>query len=146
MQLPTQAPALSKWSLWDYGLKIWTSQPATAAGVALIELDQVPDNELWLVDRIMISCTSAVDSAFALYRDQVALGNRVDWTDLGNDNVADEAASPVLPPATSLLAQWTGADPASVGTITLQWTILRPTPLPDAAAAVGGKPWAWGGR
>lgn len=130
MQLPTQAPALSKWSVWDYGLRIWTSAAAAANGVALIELGQVPDNELWLIDRIVISCTSSADSAFGLYRDAIALGNRLDWTDLGNDNIADESAPITVQPATVLLAQWTDADPASVGSITLQWTILRPTPLP----------------
>lgn len=129
MYLPTQAAALSKWSVWDYQERTRFT-PAAAGGLAAVDIYQTPENELWLIDRIVISCTSTAETEFWLYKTQIAESNKLDGTDLGNLNVADENAPIVVQPNTLLIAQWENASAGAVGTIALQYTIMRPTPAP----------------
>lgn len=137
MYLPTQTPAASKWSVWDYQDRSKTTPAAAADGLCRVEFDQVPDNELWLIDRIVISNDSTFETVFSLYKQAVADGNRLDGTDIGNLNVADESAPIVVQPNTLLIALWTGASTGARGMISIQYTIMRPTPLPTPTTLGG---------
>jgi hypothetical protein len=96
---------------------------ADAGGIATIELATVPpDQQLWLVERVVVGSTSVNPTQFALYRNAVDLANRVEFTDGGNGNVADEAQAIRFQPADLIIAQWTGATPAARCTISLQYS------------------------
>lgn len=96
---------------------------ADAGGVCTVELGTVPpDNQVWLVERIVVASDSVAATQFALYRNQVDLGARVEWTDGGNGNVADEAQAIRFQPGDVLLAQWTGATIGARCTCSVQYS------------------------
>lgn len=128
MQLPVQAAVAGKWQLWDYQVKrLRTPVVAGADGKMAVELQQVPDNELWLVDRIRVSSTSVIKSQVYLYEnDATSLENVIDGSLSGNFDVADNASPILLVGGIRLVFQWEGAEAGSLGFARVQWTILRP--------------------
>ena len=82
-----------------------------SAGLITIELARVPARHTWLLDAIVILCTSTSPTSFALYRNNVDPLNVIDKTKpgQGNDNVADEASPKWIADGTLIVAQWTGA-------------------------------------
>lgn len=96
---------------------------ADAGGVATIELATVPpDRQIWLVERVVVGSASVLPTQFALYRNAVDLANRVEFTDGGNGNVADEAQPIRFQPADLIIAQWTGATAGARCTVSLQYS------------------------
>jgi hypothetical protein len=81
-----------------------------ASGTITIELARVPARHTWLVDSIVILCTSTLSTSFALYRNNVDPLNVIDKTKpgQGNNNVADEASPKWLASGTLVVAQWEG--------------------------------------
>lgn len=117
--LPQPLPAVSGWALADWQQLTAQSGPATA-GVATIELPQLGPSEQWLVDRLVVTCTSISSTTLRLYDSGVALGRLLDTTPAGNINTADYPAGLLVRPSSLLIAQWTGASAGAVGSITLQ--------------------------
>ena len=103
-----------------------------AAGTITIELARVPARHTWLLDSIVISCTSTVQTTFTLYRNNVDPLNVIDMTEWGNFNVADEAHSKWLADGTLIVAQWIGASAtdakgiATRGNVSIQVQELGP--------------------
>lgn len=123
--LPTQLPTAAGWALRDYAEVTGQSGPATAAGVATLELTQLDGDEMWLVDHAVASCTSAAATELRWYASTVADRALLDGTGRGNFDVADWPAGLRISPSQSLIARWTGATPGAVGTLTLQLRVLR---------------------
>jgi hypothetical protein len=105
-----------------------------ASGTIIIELARVPARHTWLVDSIVILCTSTLPTSFSLYRNNVDPLNVIDKTKPGegNDNVADEATPKWLASGTLIVAQWVGASATDVngiatrGSVSLQVQELGP--------------------
>jgi hypothetical protein len=105
-----------------------------ASGTITIELARVPARHTWLLDAIVILCTSITPTSFALYRNVVDSLNVIDKTKpgQGNDNVADEAHSKWLADGTLIVAQWIGASQtdangiATRGSVSIQLQELGP--------------------
>jgi hypothetical protein len=127
VQLPTQAPLAGKWQLWDYRVKRLRTPVADSNGQMLVSLDQVPSDELWLVDRMRVSSDSVRRPEVTLYENDTEPNSVIDWTPAGRLDIADNSAPILLPAGTVLVIEWTGATPLSaVGYARVQWTILRP--------------------
>ena len=80
-----------------------------SSGTITIELARVPARHTWLLDSIVVICSSTVQTTFTLYRNNPDPLNVIDMTERGNFNVADEASPKWLADGTLLVAQWIGA-------------------------------------
>lgn len=115
----------SQWALADYVTLQKRSTPAAADGLCTIVLDQLDDNELWLIDHAVVSCTSSVFTTLRFYAAAVTDLNLLDGSSSGNFDVADWPNGLQLQPTSSLIVQWSGASTGAVGTLTLQARSLR---------------------
>jgi hypothetical protein len=122
--LPYQLPVTSGWALADWLDRTYNGV-ADATGVALISLPQLPDNERWQLTHMVAGCNSAGTTSMRLYLDTVANGALRDGTRNGNFDVADWPMGLMVPPATSLLARWTGCSSGDAVFLTVQANILR---------------------
>jgi len=117
--LPTALPAAAGWAFSDYVSLTQQSQPATG-GTATIELPQLDHDEQWLIDRLVVTCTSTTSTALRLYDSAVTLARLLDTTATGNLNTADYPAGLLVRPSSVLIAQWTNASTGAVGSLTVQ--------------------------
>lgn len=122
--LPVSSSPASQWQLSDYSSEFLSSDPA-AGGLATVEFDQVPDSELWMLERASVFCDSETPTTFAFYLDQVDPARVLDYTNSGNSDVADESQPIQIPAGSILIGQWAGASAGAVGTVRVQYTILR---------------------
>lgn len=123
--LPVQvAGGAAGWQLSDWQ-QIRLSATADATGTATIDCGQVDPTTQWLVDRVVIQSTSGSASTLKLYDSTVAAAQLLDGTAAGNLNTADYPAGLLVRPSASLVAQWTGASPGAVCTLTAQVRIYR---------------------
>jgi hypothetical protein len=116
----------AKWSLWDYRQLVATSK-AAAGGIADAVLTQVPQDELWLLDRVVVVCTSSSTTSAFLYLNTADDRNVLDGTQVGNFDVADQSSPIQLPGGSTLLCRWAGASNGAVGTIRAQVTVMKQT-------------------
>lgn len=116
--------AASAWSLVDWQLPAWQSDPA-AGGVATLRGDQLANDELWLIDRAIIDCSSVFVTSLRLYEDAPDPSRLLDGSDRGNFDVAEYPSGLVVRPSSVLVAQWTGASDGAVGTLRLQVRQMR---------------------
>jgi len=125
MFVPVQQLDASSWALADY------AQAAAAAdvdaGTITVTFEQVPDGELWLVDRIVVSCTSTTATRALVYDGDPSDPRRIwDGTQSGNFDAADNASPIQLPAGSQLVVVWSDEpDPGSRGTAFAQWAIMR---------------------
>jgi len=101
--------------------------PAAGAGGAAsltAQFQAVGAGRLWLVERIVVSCTSAAPTSCALYQDQADALHLLEGTSAGNFDVSDERSPLVIDSLSLLLVVWspvTGTIPAgAVGTCRVQ--------------------------
>lgn len=104
--------------------------PAGGAGATIYAvMDPVGADDLWEITRFTVSCTSSTPTIAAHYAG-ASLGdatpaNLLEGTKNGNLDFADEAAGVQLEGARSLLTVWTGASAGAVGTVRIQYRLLR---------------------
>ncbi len=123
--LPTPvASAASSWQLADWRELQLHTDPA-AGGTATLETGQVPDTELWLIDRMVAACDSTEPTQLRVYVNYVtALGVR-DGSSRGNFDVTEYPQGLLVRGGTTLIAQWTGASDGAVGVLTVQARVYR---------------------
>lgn len=109
----------------DYRTIAKSSAPASAAGVATVTFDPVPDGCLWLVERITVVCSSSAATKCMVYAGDPALSTFVDGTASGNFDTADEASPVLVDSNVSLTVQWTGATAGAVGTVRIQYQLVK---------------------
>jgi hypothetical protein len=122
---PYPLPVTSGWQVADWLDHSYSSQPAGNDGVALITLDQLPDNERWQLTHMVAGCTSSTATQMRLYVDSVANSSLRDGTSTGNFDVADWAPGLWIPPGRTLLARWFGCSTGAIATLNVQATIFR---------------------
>lgn len=125
MRLPEHVFTAAAWRLHDFQQSYLTSKPATAAGLCRVELPTVPQDEVWLIDRMVVSTDSTTDTVAFFYLDAVDPTRGIDGTWWGNFDVADYASPIQLPGGVTLLCEWTGASVGTVGTLRVQYQLLR---------------------
>jgi hypothetical protein len=112
------------WGFSDWS-QVRLSATADASGVATVTCPQVDPSTQWLVDRLVVQSTSTASASVKLYDSTVAPASVLDGTATGNLNSADYPQGLLIRPAASLIAQWTGATPGAVCTLTAQVRIFR---------------------
>lgn len=122
-QLP-QPRLGSPWFVHDFR-QVYVKSQAAAGGLATTQLEQVPERELWIVQRAVVQCTSATKTEARLYLDSIDASRILDGTRAGNFDVADEASGIQIPGGSILLCQWSGAADGAIGTMRAQLMILR---------------------
>jgi hypothetical protein len=122
--VPSALPSAAGWQFSDWQ-EVQRSAPASAAGVATIELGQLSDAEMWLVDRSVAYCTSSTATTMRLYLNSVGATSFRDGTLSGNFDVAEYPRGLLVRPSSGLVAQWTGCAAGAVATLTLQVQVHR---------------------
>ena len=122
--LPQPIPAVSGWALTDWLPMSVQTDPA-AGGVATVELPQLGPDVQWLIDRLVVTCSSSTSTTLRLYDSTVTLGRLLDTTGNGNLNTADYPAGLLVRPSSVLIAQWTNATAGAVGSLTVQARVMR---------------------
>ena len=114
------------WQLIDYTTP-QASAVVDADGRAVITLDQLAPNELWLIDHAVVNCPAAdgIPPQLRLYASSETPNRLLDGSAAGDFDVADWPNGLQLPPSASLLVVWSGAYPGTTATITLQVRVLR---------------------
>lgn len=126
MFLPVQSSAAGGWSLWDFRQETLSSPQATASGQQLyVTLGPVPQDELWLINRLVVSCDSSLDTTAGVYLDVIDPARAIDGTDTGNFDVADYASPLQLPGATAMVCAWEGAAAGAQGILRAQYQVMR---------------------
>ena len=126
--LPEPSSPIEQWSINDYQQRSAQSPAAAADGVIQVAFGPVPDNQLWRLERIVVSCTSSAATSCTLYLDYADPAHALDYTPAGNFDISDEAAPVQIPSGSQLLVVWTGASVGAVGTARAQWVqLLRTT-------------------
>lgn len=126
LTLPASLPTgASSWAVADYRREVITSDPA-AGGVARGAGSQLDLDELWLVDRAVVSCTSSTPTRVRLYEGQEAVGSLLSGSASGNFDEADYPTGVLLQSGMQLLAVWSNASDGARGTVVLQVRVLRP--------------------
>lgn len=118
--LPTDISTASQWQLVDWRHVPGRSGPA-AGGTAVVELAQLPDDELWLVDHMVAQCDSTTRTTMRLIVGSLLM----DGSSSGNFDVADWPNGLLVRSSTSLRAEWSGASNGATAEITLQARIFR---------------------
>lgn len=124
MFLPVSTASARDWQLVDFQQRALVSEPA-AAGVCRVQHGPVPQDELWLVDRMVVSTDSTTATTASLYVDAIDPARMIDGSQSGNFDVADLAAAIQLAGGTILLCEWTRATAGARGTLRLQYQLLR---------------------
>lgn len=122
--LPSALPSASGWQVVDWADPTLSSDQA-AGGVATITLDPLPPTDMWLLDHMVVSCTSSTATVLRLYANSVGPGYFRDGAENGNFSVGDWPTGLLVRPSSSLIAQWVGCSAGAVGTLTLQARVLR---------------------
>lgn len=122
--LPEPTSPLNQWNLDDYTQRAATSQPA-AGGVAQVAFGPVPDDQLWRLERIAVSCNSSTATSCTLYLDLIDPAHALDYTPSGNFDISDEAAPIQLPTGSTLLVVWTNAAAGAIAVARAQWVVMR---------------------
>lgn len=123
MAIPASTPP--QWSLYNYGAVVASGGPANAAGIIDVTVAEVPQDELWLIDRIVVSCTSSKTTTAYLYLNSPNDQNVVEGSANGNFDIADENSPVQVHGGTTLVNRWSGADPGAAATIRIQYTIMK---------------------
>lgn len=123
--LPVPGSPSDQWILNDYRQVPASSGAAGAAGTCQVTFGPVPDNELWFLERLTVSCTSTTVSTCGVYLDLADPAHLLDWTPTGNSDIADEAAPIQVPSGSALLVVWANASVGAVGSARAQFTIMR---------------------
>jgi hypothetical protein len=120
----TNARGISAWVDADRFTRS-ASTKAAAGGTCATILGPVPEGDLWLIERIVVTCTSSTATTAIFYLDSISNANIVEGTQSGNLDFADENQPLEVDGARSLLAVWTGASNGAIGTVQAQIRVLR---------------------
>lgn len=126
MRIPIQIGPASNWALDDYGRK-WANSPAADAdGRAILRVNVVPQDELWLIDILRVSATPAETSVNArAYLCMDSPDFDVMGTSTGVYDVADMNSPIHAPGGSEVLVVWTDLPPGAIGRAYLQWNVMR---------------------
>lgn len=124
MWLPVSTASAAAWVLWDFRQETLSSDPADA-GSCSVQLGPVPQDELWLIDRMVVSSDSAADTTAGVFLDTVDPTRAIDGTTVGNFDVADLASPIQVPGGTTLVCAWQGASDDATGVMRVQYQVMR---------------------
>jgi hypothetical protein len=106
---------------------------AAAGGTCQAVLPAVPDGDLWLIERIVVTCTSSTATTAVVYVDQASASSIVEGTQSGNLDFADENQPIEVDGSRALLVVWSGASNGAIGTVRAQIRVLRRLTAPGGA-------------
>jgi hypothetical protein len=106
-------------------LEVELTGTADAAGVVLVESEQVEANKYWRIERYVISCDSATDTTFRLYKGRLIDKDLRAASYNGNLDVAEGSSPLRVPSGRAVIGQWTGATPGSTATLVLEGMLVQ---------------------
>jgi hypothetical protein len=100
------------------------TRPA-AAGVCTATFAQVDAGRLWLVDRLVVNCSSTTPTKAYVYDDSTpSTPALLGGTNSGNFDYDDTQNPYLIAAGKTLTVQWTGASAAAVGVVRIQYRLL----------------------
>lgn len=99
--------------------------PAAALSKASVGFPVVPVGFLWLVQRISVYSASSTLTNATVFLDTIDPTTMLDYTNNGNNDIADEASPIVIDEGHSLVCQWKGIADNATGTINIQYQLIQ---------------------
>lgn len=125
IDIPQPVPVARGWQLDDF-LRLRRATPGAANGAAAVVLKQLDENELWLIDRAVVSCTSSTDTTLRFYDSYPDPTRFLSGSEWGNFDEADYTGGGLqVAPGAALVAVWSGCSNGAVGNLYLQGRIMR---------------------
>lgn len=115
---------ISRWQVVDWSAPVLTSPPATS-GTARVEFPQLQDDQQWLIDRAVASCTSTSPTSARLYDATASPLQLLSGTASGNFDEADYPNGLLVRPRGFLVAVWTGCSDGAIATLRLQVRLMH---------------------
>jgi hypothetical protein len=119
--LPQPIPTAAGWQFMGWR-RFSARTPAAAAGTgtARVALDQLGTDELWLIDRAVVTSTSTSTTSVRHYDTSADAGRLLSGTDRGNYDEAEYPGGLLMESGSQLLTVWTGVTDGAVGTVNVQ--------------------------
>lgn len=96
---------------------------AGAAGTITASFPEVDPGQMWLVERMVVFCTSGAETIALVYVGSVGPQNLVDGTEAGNLDFGE--GTPILVPGSqALTVLWEGADVNSTAVAVAQFKVM----------------------
>ena len=92
---------------------LWFPDPPPTGSRPRATLPQIPNDELWLVNRLVVQTDAEVPTFVRVYLDLVEPTRIVDGADDGNFTVTDMSSPLQVPGSSSLICRWDG-DPDQI--------------------------------
>lgn len=128
MFLPQGNPGARTAAAWDDARFVDEFRQATvdAGGAALVSFGPVPQDERWLVDRVVVVTSSRAGAAwFGMYLDDVDDSRLIDGTNAGDFDVNDADSPLELEGGEQLVCVWSNATPGDVATCRIHYAAQR---------------------
>lgn len=108
-------------SVVDYGTD--NRQAKASGGSVTIEFDQVEAEQLWRVERIVVTATSTAQLAVSVFAGYASPSNLRDWTNMpaGYSAIAEYPQFLTIPPGQALTVVATGTAVGDVVTVHVQY-------------------------
>lgn len=122
---PAQTTAAGQ-NLVDYQDLAKTSPAAGANGICTVAFDPVPTGQLWLIDREVVSCTSAAATVVFVYVGSLPVRSSElrDSSSSGNLDIADNSAPLQVAGSLQLIYVWEGATPGAIATAAITYRVM----------------------
>lgn len=105
------------------------SAPAGAAGTITATSDTPPDDEWWLIERLIVNSTSTTATSVDLYVGQADPHYERDWTpqggSTGNHGVAEYPRGLLCEPSQPCIIVWSGASLAATAFYNMQIQVYK---------------------
>lgn len=121
---PVSSSSASGLELVDFREDVVTSDPAGADFTATATFDQVQPPYFWLIDRMVVSTTTAQPTTARIYRDYADPAHLVNATGNGNLDVDDSNSPLLVDTGSQLLVVWTGVEAGFRGTARTQYRLM----------------------
>jgi hypothetical protein len=126
--LPTSISTASQWEIVGWR-RFSAKSPAAVGSSCTALLPQLSSGEMWLVDRAVVTCTSAAATSVRLYDSSPDPNRLLSGSNSGNFDEADYPAGLLVESGSQLIAVWSNATAGAVGTINVQARVLRQVPV-----------------
>ncbi len=101
-----------------------TASESGGTGIIDVDMGAPAAGETWFIERMNGNCNSAVATALTIYLNAVSPNNVLDYTDLGNNAVADNASPIEVPAGNKVIWRWTGAAALSIAYARMQVRVI----------------------
>ena len=122
MQLPTSTQGQDTLVVFDTRTSVRRS-PVAVNGVCVAQFPLVGSDQLWLIDRMVVSSSSSVPTVATVYDGDPGPMTMLNGSNSGNGDVDDVNNPYLIDAGRQLQVVWTGAENNSTGVVRIQYRV-----------------------